>query len=96
MHLGILRRRYPSERITHDVFAFSVLRDKYACDSGRCSRLISWTTAPHRLFFGRAHPRCGVFRCQILEGRNRFAVTHPGVLMFLVSDWSILISFDWV
>ena len=37
-----------------------------------------------------------LFRCQILEGRNRYAVTHPGVLIFLVSDWSTLLSSDWV
>ena len=40
--------------------------------------------------------RCGVFRFKFLEGRIGFAVTHPGVLIFIVSDWSTLLSSDWV
>ena len=44
----------------------------------------------------RSHPSSlwhlyNVFRCQILEGRNRCAVTHPGVLIFLVSDWIVVV-----
>ena len=70
-------------------------RGVFPGSSGRCSRSMSWATAPRRLFLA-VRPSFNVFRCQILEGRNRCAVTHPGVSIFLVSDWSTLLSSDWV
>ena len=86
----ILEIRYPVCIVRGCYLYFLHWKTNMLVTSGRFSRSISRATAPRRLFLA-VRPSFNVFRCQILEGRNRCAVTHPGVLIFLISDWIVVV-----